>query len=258
MHTRTKNAWATVTLLVIMTGAANAQEPAMVRLSDSPPNDATSSPAPGAETGAIPGALGSAATGPDGAANDPDCDDGGGFGCCHLCHGCLSDGRLAAYLAGSAVGEVLAGDRRCCLSYHPMQGFRKPVSTPIQRDAMVYYHYWPAKWYGEPGWNLTPRFPMVYTPTDTTQLGFYYSRVPTWAPNPAMYPTMPRPSDWHRRQSILNARGANGALGAAGECGPVASSAVIPPQPSVGPSTPVAGVTANAASTVPPAPASTP
>ena len=50
------------------------------------------------------------------------------------------------------------------------------MTVPVERDAVRYYTYWPAKWYGEPGWRLAPSFPMVYMPTDTTQLGVYYVR----------------------------------------------------------------------------------
>jgi hypothetical protein len=83
--------------------------------------------------------------------------------------------------------------------YSPSRGFRPPVTTPVYREAVVYHRYWPARWYGQPGWRLAPIYPMVYMPTDTTQLGFYYQRVPQWLPNETMYPPAPRPSDWHRR-----------------------------------------------------------
>src|SRR5690606_31408820 len=39
--------------------------------------------------------------------------------------------------------------------------------------------------------------PQVHMPTDTTQLGFYYQRVPTWAPVPGMIPPPPNPADYH-------------------------------------------------------------
>ena len=74
----------------------------------------------------------------------------------------------------------------------------------------MYYNYWPAKWYGQPGYRLAPSFPMVYMPTDTTQLGVYYARVPQWLPNPRMYPRPPRPEQWSRRVVMADHTG-NGA-----------------------------------------------
>ena len=38
---------------------------------------------------------------------------------------------------------------------------------------------------------------MVYMPTDTTQLGYYYQHAPTWHAYSGMIPPVPRPSDWH-------------------------------------------------------------
>lgn len=41
--------------------------------------------------------------------------------------------------------------------------------------------------------------PMVYQPTDTTQLGYTYAHVPTWRRNPGMIPQTPNPSAFHAR-----------------------------------------------------------
>jgi len=86
------------------------------------------------------------------------------------------------------------------VTHSPDHGFRRPVLEHIQRAPVEYQRYWPSKWYGEPGSGLTGSYPMVYTPTDTTQLGFYYQRVPQWRPNPGMIPPRPWPSQWHRRE----------------------------------------------------------
>ena len=95
--------------------------------------------------------------------------------------------------------------RRDGVTYSPDHGFRRPVVEHIQRDPVEYHRYWPTKWYGEPGSGLaTGSYPMVYTPTDTTQLGYYYQRVPQWRPNPGMIPPRPWPSDWHRREVCNN------------------------------------------------------
>lgn len=94
----------------------------------------------------------------------------------------------------------LSGDHRAC-TYSPDHNWSRPVKHPIRRGPVEYRRYWPDKWYGEPG--SAPRqahFPVVAVPTDTTQLGYYYQRVPTWRPNPAMVPTRPWPPFWHRRE----------------------------------------------------------
>ncbi len=93
------------------------------------------------------------------------------------------------------------------VTYSPDHGFRRPVVEHIQRIPVEYRRYWPTKWYGEPGSGLATGnspYPMVYTPTDTTQLGFYYQRVPQWRPNPGMIPPRPWPSQWHRREVCNN------------------------------------------------------
>jgi len=102
--------------------------------------------------------------------------------------------------------------------FNPTRGFQPYAAAPVYRDAVVYYRYWPDKWYGDPSFNLRPMFPQVYMPTDTTQQGFYYARVPQWMPNPNMYPPKPRPEDWHRHVIYAGAGG--------GSCGPVAGVAV--------------------------------
>jgi len=105
--------------------------------------------------------------------------------------------------------------------YNPSRGFQPYASAPVYREAVVYYRYWPDKWYGESGFNLRPMFPQVYMPTDTTQLGFYYARVPQWMPNPNMYPPRPNPADWHRH--VIYAGGAEG-----GSCGVTSGVSVAP------------------------------
>lgn len=83
-------------------------------------------------------------------------------------------------------------------------GWTRPMKYPIRRIPVEYHRYWPTRWYGEPGTVPPPAtnrgFPMVYMPTDTTQLGFYYQRVPQWRPNPAMIPPAPWPTQWHHRE----------------------------------------------------------
>jgi hypothetical protein len=124
------------------------------------------------------------------------------------------------------------GGHRC---YCPTRGFHPPTIAPVYRDAVVYYHYWPAKWYGQPGWNLQPQFPQIYMPTDTTQLGFYYQRVPQWLPNPAMYPPAPRPSDWHRRVSYTDELSCNANAGMVVTTTPSSPTPAAVPTPANGP-----------------------
>jgi hypothetical protein len=76
------------------------------------------------------------------------------------------------------------------------------MKYPIDRMSVQYLRYWPQSWYGQAqAQGNIPKFPMVYMPTDTTQLGYYYQRVPQWRPNLAMIPPMPWPSQWHRRET---------------------------------------------------------
>jgi hypothetical protein len=85
--------------------------------------------------------------------------------------------------------------------YSPDYGWGIPMKYPMDRMAVQYLRYWPQTWYGMPRPpGPAPRFPMVYQPTDTTQLGYYYQRVPMWLPNHAMIPPPPSPAQWHRRE----------------------------------------------------------
>jgi hypothetical protein len=147
--------------------------------------------------------------------------------------------------AGVGVGGYLLGSGGW---YNPTEGFRPYAGAPVYREAIAYQRYWPDKWYGEPGFNLRPMFPQVYMPTDTTQQGFYYARVPQWMPNPNMYPPAPRPEDWHRHVVYAAGGGACGGVGAgvsvgAGTDGGTPTLAPgqptpaqpMPPQPPAGP-----------------------
>lgn len=117
----------------------------------------------------------------------------------------------------SPMSVWLSGHHNAC-TYSPDHNWSRPVKHPIRRAPVEYRRYWPDKWYGEPGSaSRKAHYPTVAVPTDTTQLGYYYQRVPQWRPNPGMIPPRPWPSLWHRR-----------------ECpGPMAQS------PALGPSSPV-------------------
>ena len=88
----------------------------------------------------------------------------------------------------------------CCnTKAFPDAGWAPPANVPIHRQGGTYQTYWPGQWYGNPGGGFTGGAPMVYQPTDTTQLGYSYSNVPTWRPNPGMIPPVPYPSSFHNR-----------------------------------------------------------
>jgi hypothetical protein len=142
---------------------------------------------------------------------------------------------------------------RSVLLYNPARGFRPPTTIHVERDAIMYYNYWPAKWYGQPGWHLAPSFPMVYMPTDTTQLGVYYARVPQWQPNPRMYPRPPRPEEWNRRVSYVDGLGGGACSGGAT---PASSGPATPTPDTMGaPVTqPTPAVSPAPLQTIPPAP----
>lgn len=89
-------------------------------------------------------------------------------------------------------------------THSPGHGWSPPQKYPLNRVPIVYQRYYPRHWYGQPGYGMpakAPRAPVVYMPTDTTQLGYYYKRVPQWQPNPGMLPPAPRPSQYHNRAS---------------------------------------------------------
>lgn len=75
-----------------------------------------------------------------------------------------------------------------------------PVVRPVPRVPVSYRRYWPDRWYGMPGGGISPkapRAPVIYMPNDTTQLGYYYQRVPRWQPRPGMIPPAPSPCRLH-------------------------------------------------------------
>jgi len=82
----------------------------------------------------------------------------------------------------------------------PDAGWNRPMPTALQRTPVVYSRRWPQTWAGQPGAARAAAPPMVFQPTDTTQLGFTYHRVPQWQPNPQMLPRAPWPATWHSRR----------------------------------------------------------
>lgn len=81
----------------------------------------------------------------------------------------------------------------------PDHGFSIPGKWPIHRRGVQYTSYYPHTWASAEGYVAAdvPAYPMVYMPTDTTQLGFYYQHVPFWQPQPNPLPRRPIPAQWH-------------------------------------------------------------
>ena len=99
--------------------------------------------------------------------------DRGGWG---HCEGCRRNGRIA-----------------------PGTGWCAPGKVPVARERVEYWKYYPNYWSGYGPGPVTPFKPMVYTPTDTTQLGFYYQHAPSWHAQPWRVPGPPHPAYWHNR-----------------------------------------------------------
>ncbi len=76
----------------------------------------------------------------------------------------------------------------------------RPIRRPLYRVPVQYARYWPSSYYTggySPAARYAQPLPMVYQPTDTTQLGFYHQRVPQWQPRPDAIPGPPWPPAWH-------------------------------------------------------------
>jgi hypothetical protein len=88
----------------------------------------------------------------------------------------------------------------------PDHGYSPPAKYPLQRRGVQYNQYFPNQWYGAPGASYQGA-PVVYQPTDTTQLGFHYQHVPFWQPNPSVMPQRPVPAQWHITAPVAYASG---------------------------------------------------
>lgn len=81
----------------------------------------------------------------------------------------------------------------------PTTGWVPPGRYIMHRHWVPYYKFFPNSWTGTPTPAPQLRLPMVYMPTDTTQLGYYYQHVPHWHAYSGMTPPVPRPMDWHAK-----------------------------------------------------------
>lgn len=111
----------------------------------------------------------------------------------------------------AAHGSVVISDGNCptCRTgrgcrgpkchYGPGHGWCPPTGIPAQRAYIEYMKWYPTYWSGMGPGPAMQYHPQVYTPTDTTQLGFYYQQVPQWRPMPGMLPAPPHPNNYHAR-----------------------------------------------------------
>ena len=95
------------------------------------------------------------------------------------------------------------GEHYCKRS--PDYGYAPPTKYPLHRRGVEYTNYYPQKWYGAGADYSQSTAPMVYQPTDTTQLGYYYQHVPFWQPMPNRLPPRPIPAQWHTTPPAVSA-----------------------------------------------------
>lgn len=89
-----------------------------------------------------------------------------------------------------------------CTKSWPDKGWNAPARLPVNRDGIWYHNYWPQAWYGNRGGGFISDVPTVYQPTDTTQLGYSYAKVPTWSAGNHAIPPIPCPSRFHSRVCV--------------------------------------------------------
>jgi hypothetical protein len=104
----------------------------------------------------------------------------------------------------------------CATKAYPDSGWAPPAHVPVHYDGAWYGSYHPQALYGNPGGGFAANHPVVYAPTDTTQLGYYYTKVPTWQSRPDLIPPAPNPSNFHHRICPGNGGGCFGGHGHGG------------------------------------------
>lgn len=81
----------------------------------------------------------------------------------------------------------------------PDYGWSPPAKVPVRRSNVTYGHHAGHHHGDKQGQHqFTSPAPIVGTPTDTTQLGYYYQHVPTWQ-HKNILPVPPHPRHWHTR-----------------------------------------------------------
>lgn len=142
---------------------------------------------------------------------------------------CQTDGNCRGGRCGNGTGHIrgVASILLCphgAGTHSPDHGWAPPGRVQLPYPRPVAYQKWfPDPWTGQPTPYVAagPRPPVVYMPTDTTQLGYYYQTVPRWHAYTGMIPGPPNPADFHH--DLCQLRGANGAY-----CPPSAGSTVQP------------------------------
>ncbi len=111
-------------------------------------------------------------------------------------------GLAAVHMSSRISAATRPAARMSWISCALLNGFYPPTPSPyVLQQPVIYQRYLPDQLYGTPGMRYTwAAQPMVYMPTDTTQLGFNYMYVPQWLPNRGNYPMAPNPIMWQRRE----------------------------------------------------------
>ena len=130
------------------------------------------------------------------------------------------------------------GGSFCRQHVPPHSGWNQPGRRPMHRSWVPYHKFFPGSWTGHGTPEPQHRAPLVYMPTDTTQLGYYYQHAPTWHAYPGMIPPVPRPSDWHypyHEQSANCPPGAYGQVTYPGQTMNFGTPTIVPqaPEPSL-------------------------
>ncbi len=88
-------------------------------------------------------------------------------------------------------------DGYCTVS--PGHGWAQPYKVPVRRVPVGYLRYYADPVNARAAGAVQTRYPIIYTATDTTQLGYYYQRTPMWRDQPHLYPPAPVPANFHFR-----------------------------------------------------------
>jgi len=120
------------------------------------------------------------------------CDQGG---YCDHCHGGCNHCNGGYCNGNRCCRGGLFGNR---MGVSAISYARPPVLPPVRRYPKVYSRYWADHVTRDSGPAVrtaqAPSYPMIHTPTDTTQLGYTYVHVPFLHFRPEMLPPAPGPS----------------------------------------------------------------
>jgi len=125
-----------------------------------------------------------------------------GRGCPCCCGPCYCRGCLGGCLFGSGPRYLPTNALYCDFRDRQLfaaEGYGVPVTVPLApacrtfndgwgipssrlTAAGSYASWYPDQPYSQSGGKLPVRYPTIYHPTDTTQLGYYYNYVPSWQP----------------------------------------------------------------------------